>query len=87
MMNVIHKLREPMNGFTHFVGIILSIVGMILLINLSLQPYKPLHFFSFSVFGISMILLYTTSTLYHWLKLSETGVKKLRKADHIMIFI
>ncbi len=87
MMNVIHKLREPMNGFTHFVGIILSIVGMILLINLSLQPYKPLHFFSFSVFGISMILLYTTSTLYHWLKLSEAGVKKLRKADHIMIFI
>ena len=34
-----------------------------------------------------MILLYTTSTLYHWLKLSEAGIKKLRKADHIMIFI
>ena len=86
-MSVINKLREPMNGLTHFIGIILSIVGMILLINLSLQPYKPLHLFSFSVFGISMILLYTTSTLYHWLKLSEAGVKKLRKADHIMIFI
>ena len=34
-----------------------------------------------------MILLYTTSTLYHWLKLSDAGTKKLRKADHIMIFI
>ncbi|MFZ2323180.1 MAG: hemolysin III family protein [Ignavibacteriaceae bacterium] len=34
-----------------------------------------------------MILLYTTSTLYHWLKISESGTKTLRKADHIMIFV
>jgi len=86
-MVLIKNLREPMNGFTHFIGIILSIIGTILLINLSVNPFKPYHFFSFSIFGIGMILLYTTSTLYHWLKISYTLTMKLRKADHIMIFI
>ena len=86
-MNVIGKLREPMNGFTHFIGVLLSTIGTILLINLSLHPYKPAHLISFTIFGFGMILLYTTSTLYHWLKLSDDGVKKMRKADHIMIFI
>ncbi len=80
-------LREPMNGFTHFIGVVLSVIGTILLINISLHPYKPAHFISLTIFGFGLILLYTTSTLYHWLKLSEEGTKKLRRADHIMIFI
>jgi hemolysin III len=86
-MNIINNLREPMNGLTHFIGVILSVIGTIVLINLSLHPYKPYHIISFGIFGFGMILLYTTSTLYHWLKLSKAGIKKLRKADHIMIFI
>lgn len=80
-------LREPMNGFTHFIGIMLSLIATILLINTSINPYKPIHLFSLTIFGIGMILLYTTSTLYHWLKLTEKGIKRLRKADHIVIFI
>jgi len=86
-MRLIEKLREPMNGFTHFIGIILSIIATILLVTQNLGSNKPYHLFSFAIFGFGMILLYTTSTLYHWLKLSEAGIKKLRKADHIMIFI
>jgi hemolysin III len=86
-MHFLKNLREPMNGFTHFIGIILAIIATILLINLSLNPYRPMHLISFTVFGFGMILLYTISTLYHWLKLSDAGILKLRKADHIMIFI
>ena len=86
-MNLFKNLREPMNGFTHFIGIILSIIGTIYLIISSLNPYKLFHLIAFSIFGIGLILLYSTSTLYHWLKLSEEGTKKLRRADHIMIFI
>lgn len=76
-----------MNGFTHFIGIILSIVATLLLIIKSNDSQSLIGVISISVFGISMILLFTASTLYHWLKLSEEGIKKLRKADHIMIFI
>jgi hemolysin III len=86
-MNIIKNLREPMNGFTHFIGIIFAVLATILLIEISLSPNRPYHLISFSVFGFGMILLYTTSTLYHWLKLSDTGIMKLRRADHIMIFI
>lgn len=86
-MNLVSKLREPMNGFTHFIGILLSIFGTVLLLNKSINPYIPEQFYSFLVFGIATILLYSTSTVYHWLRLSEDGIKKLRKADHIMIFI
>ena len=86
-MHILNNLREPMNGFTHFLGIIFAITVTVLLVHLSLNPYKPYHLISFLIFGIGMILLYTTSTLYHWLKLSDAGTKKLRKADHIMIFI
>ena len=76
-----------MNGFTHFIGVVLSVIGTILLIKQSLSPYNPAHFFSLLTFGLGLILLYTTSTLYHWLKISDDVTKKLRKADHIMIFI
>lgn len=86
-MYLIKNLREPMNGFTHFIGIIFAVIATILLLDISLNPYKPYHLISFSVFGFGMILLYITSTLYHWLRLSEAGILKLRKADHIMIFI
>lgn len=75
-----------MNGFTHFIGIIFAVIATILLLDISLNPYKPYHLISFSVFGFGMIMLYTTSTLYHWLKLSDAGILKLRRADHIMIF-
>ena len=86
-MQLTRYLREPMNGFTHFIGVVLSIIGMILLLNLSLHPYKLVHFISLFVFSLGLILLYSTSTLYHWLKLTEEKTKKLRKADHIMIYI
>jgi len=86
-MKIIEKLREPMNGFTHFIGIVLSIVGTIFLISSSLNPYKSNHLIAFSIFGLGLILLYSTSTLYHWLKLSDDGILRMRKADHIMIFI
>lgn len=76
-----------MNGFTHFIGVILSITATFLLIIKSNDSQSLIGVISISVFGISMILLFTASTLYHWLKLSEEGIKKLRKADHIMIFI
>ena len=42
---------------------------------------------SFSIFGTSLILLYTFSTLYHLCNVGEKASNVLRKFDHIMIFI
>ncbi len=76
-----------MNGFTHFIGFCLAIVGLVLLLGKSLHPFNMMHVVTFSVFGGGMILLYLASTLYHWLPLSEKGQAYMRKVDHSMIFI
>ena len=84
---MIKRLKEPISGLTHFIAAILSAVGLILLICRSINPVKPLHLVTFSIFGSAMILMYVASTLYHWLPLSEKGIERLRKFDHKSIFI
>ncbi|MGE5605987.1 MAG: PAQR family membrane homeostasis protein TrhA [Bacteroidota bacterium] len=80
-------LKDPISGLTHLIGVVLSFIGLILMVYRAAVAGKPWHVVSYAVFGASMILLYTASTLYHWLPLSPKGTKILRKLDHIMIFI
>jgi hemolysin III len=84
---MLRKLREPVNGLTHFVGVLLSIVGLVALIIAANRYGTIWHVVSFSIFGSSMILLFSASTLYHWLPLSDKGVLLFKKIDHITIFI
>ena len=84
---MIEKLRDPISGLTHFIGAVLAVVGLILLIYKSVDPVKPWHLVTFSVFGAGLILLYTSSTLYHWLPFSEKGIQRMRRLDHMMIFV
>lgn len=87
MRITLKHFREPMNGLTHFLGIILAIIGTILLILQSTSPLNPLHIITFSIFGAGLFLLYTASTCYHWLNLSKKGLEQLRRIDHMMIFV
>lgn len=80
-------IREPANTFTHLAGVILSSIGLYLLLTKAYTHGDLRHMVSFSMFGISMILLYTASTLYHMLPLSEKGIRVLRRIDHIMIYV
>ena len=81
------NLREPISGLTHCIGALLALYGLVLLVSETTHPIRPWHLATFSVFVISMILLYTVSTLFHWLPVSERRILQLRKLDHIMIFI
>ena len=76
-----------MNGFTHFIGVLLAITGLVMLLTRNSLPFTARHAVSFSIFGSAMILLYLFSTLYHWLNLKESTLEVLRKIDHIMIFV
>lgn len=80
-------LRDPVNGLTHCVAAALAVAGTVALLLRSLDPVRPWHIVAFSVFGGGMVLLYTASTLYHWLPLDERGIRILRRIDHSMIFI
>ncbi len=78
-------LREPINSLTHFLGILLSIAGLVVLLVLS--GGEPWRTTSFAIYGSSLILLYTASTLLHSLKVSDQLEKQLRIFDHVAIFV
>lgn len=80
------RLREPGSAITHFIGIILGILAMPpLLMRAASNPDKT-HFIALLVFILSLIMLYSASTIYHSLDISEKINRILRKMDHIMIF-
>jgi hemolysin III len=84
---MVKSFRDPISGLTHCIGIILSVIGTIALLTRNGETFTVYHAASFFIFGFSMTLLYTVSTLYHWLPLSEKKLIIFRKIDHIMIFV
>ncbi|RJX21652.1 MAG: hemolysin III family protein [Desulforudis sp.] len=81
------KLKDPVSGLTHLAGALLSVVALVLLVCLAVRIGTAWHVVAFAIFGASLILLYTASSLYHLLPLSERGNRVLRRLDHIMIFL
>src|SRR5665648_221976 len=80
-------MREPISTITHFVGAILSIFGLVFLIYKGYISGSAVNLASFIIFGISMTLLYSASTTYHWIKVRKEVIKAFRKVDHMMIFV
>ncbi|GGA81572.1 PAQR family membrane homeostasis protein TrhA [Ornithinibacillus halotolerans] len=59
------KGEEIANAITHGIGGLLSIAGLVLLIVTAALNGTALHVVSFTIFGVSMVLLYTSSTFVH----------------------
>ncbi len=76
-----------MSGLTHVIGAILSVIGFIMLIQRAIDPFDPWKVATFSVFGSGLFLLYTASTLYHWIPVSGRMESILKRLDHMMIYI
>lgn len=84
---MITKLRDPVSGLSHWLGALLSLIGTVVLVHAAQTQATIWHVIGFSVFGASLLLLYTASSLYHSLPLSERGTAILRRIDHIMIYV
>lgn len=81
-------LREPINGLTHLIGAVLSLIGLIaLLIKVFTINGTLVDYIAISCFGISMILLYSASATYHSVISKDSVIKILKKIDHSMIFV
>jgi hemolysin III len=78
-------LREPVSGLTHLVGVLLAVVALIVLLAASAGRVDRLV--AFGIFGLSLIALYAASALYHLLPVSPSAVARLRRVDHMSIFI
>ncbi|OIJ17637.1 hemolysin [Anaerobacillus alkalilacustris] len=81
-------IREPINGLTHLGGAILSFVGLIaLVIKASMVTGSPISIAAVIIFGVSMILLYSASAIYHMVIAKDKIIGVLRRLDHSMIYV
>ncbi|MDD3279835.1 MAG: hemolysin III family protein [Lachnospiraceae bacterium] len=81
------SIKEPGSAITHGIACVLALLGAApLLIKAAREP-DNLHVIALGIFILSMILLYAASTIYHSLDVNAKVNKKLRKMDHMMIFI
>lgn len=78
--------EERINVISHAFGFALSIIALIALVYHAFQFHDTLHVISFGVFGISLVVLYAASTLYHSAK-EITRRSRLKVFDHASIFI
>ncbi len=77
---------EKLNSITHLVGAVLAVMGLGALLAVSILHGDPWVIASFIVFGITLVLLYTFSTLYHSFR--SANIKRLfRKLDHVAIYL
>jgi len=79
------KLEEQLNAISHAIGALLGIAALILLIVFDTQK-TDWSLFSVIVYGISIIVLFTASTLYHAIN-KEKLKHYFRIIDHIGIYL
>jgi hemolysin III len=84
---MISMMKDPVSSLTHLCFALLAIPCTTLLIYFSAQYGTVWHIVSFAVFGLTLLLLYSASAVYHMLKISEKANRMLKKIDHMMIFI
>ncbi len=78
--------EEIFNSVTHGIGFFLSIAGLVLLVTLSVMKGMGWHIAACTIYGVSMMLLYLSSTLYH--SIPNPSAKYVFKImDHCSIFL
>ena len=77
---------EKLNSISHLVGAVLALVGLGALLTVGIQSRDPWVISSFSVFGVTLVLLYTMSTLFH--SFHPPKLKDLFQLfDHVAIYL
>lgn len=80
------KSEELFSAITHIVGGAFAIVATIILMYFSIQKQHTVAIISSVIYGLSMIILFTASSIYHFLR--ENKAKRLfRIFDHCAIFL
>lgn len=81
-------IRQPVSALSHAVAALLSVIVVFVLIRRArrhkLNRSKHVGLWAF---GVSMMLLYTASTLFHWLQVPAEMLAVLNKIDHAGVFL
>ena len=80
------KKEERFNVISHAVGLVLSIAALVLLVVYASKYGSIKHVVSFSIYGASLILLYSASTMYHYVQSPKLRYR-LNILDHAAIYV
>jgi hemolysin III len=75
---------EFFNSIGHLIGAVAALVGLVIVVGVAAQQGDPWKIVSFSIYGATLFLLYTFSTLYHSLR--GRAKRIFRKLDHLSIY-
>jgi hemolysin III len=78
--------EEIAHAVTHGIGVLLSVAGLALLVTYAALFGDVWHITSCSIYGATLILLYTASTLYHGIPMPNAK-RLLQRFDHAAIFL
>ena len=88
-MKIINKFpfgEELANFISHAAGGVLALAAMIILIVRAVHLGSLIHIISFTIFGVSLVLMYTTSSIFHGLRWNKA--KEVSEVlDHSVIYI
>jgi hemolysin III len=76
---------EKFNAVSHLVGTVLALAGAIVLIVLAARVGDPWKVVSVSIYGLTLVVMYSSSTLYHSVRGRSKDV--LQKMDHQSIYL
>jgi hemolysin III len=79
------KLREPVNGLTHLVAAFAAILGLVSLVYLAWGNLVKLA--SLSVYGFTLVLMFSASAAYHLINAGPKVTLFLQKLDHSAIYL
>ena len=79
-------LEERINVWSHAIGLLLSVVGLVVLLLQARAIGSTIALVSFGLFGLSLVTLYGVSTVYHS-TLNPVSRSRLRIADHAAIYV
>lgn len=79
------RMQNPIRGFMDAGAALASAMGAVTLVMLTLTDTPRL--ISVAVFGLSLVALFTTSSLYHSVPWSRVWKQRMQRLDHSMIFV
>jgi hemolysin III len=82
---VYDEKEERFNVYSHALGVLFSVVAFVFLLKRALLMGDALHIAGAVVYGTSLVVLYSASTLYHAAR-EENKRKKLKIFDHASIY-
>ncbi len=85
-MKTIFPPREPFNAYSHYLGALIAAIWLVLLM-LKASESPTGHKVSFLVYGISVILMFLSSGIYHTLNVQNKTEELFRMFDHILIYV